>query len=957
MSARQPARVRRAKLLRPHVGGGVVPRPRLLARLNDGLDKPLTLVSGPAGCGKTTLLCDWLATVAAPAAWLSLDDGDDDLASFVEHMVAALQTAVPGVGRSTLGLLRLADAPSAAEAATELGDELLALPDDVILVLDDYHAVDDSQVDDFLAALLRHPPPRLRLVLASRVDPFLPLAQLRAHGMLAEVRAADLRFTDDETRALLRAATDREPEADLVDLLQARTEGWVAGVRLAALALRDGGDRPALAGAASSMAAFLDAEVVAGQPDDVRRFLLRTAVPERLCADLCAALLDPAPAPAAAQRMLERLERAGLFVIPLGEDRRWYRYHHLFRDLLLRRLVGSEGEAELRRLHGRAGAWLADHGLVEEAIPHALAAGDPAAAADIVGRHVQRALAERRWPAVERWLGLLPPEQVQGRVDLLLARAWVQRIRGQGDAFASTLDRVDALLDRPDGTADHAALERWRTEATFLRRVFLGGYDASTRATLAAATRAAEAIPWETHAAGSAALVYAGTFRQLVGDQAGAVRALTRALAECAGRSDPFALHRAQCAGLGLMGVWLVAGELARRRRTAEELLALATAHGLGWGAGNARALLGTVAYEQGDLEAAIGHFSAGADEPEATSLMLSRLFLGLALAQGMAGRRADADATVNRYLDRLLAADNAAAIPAVRSFQARLAVARGELGPALRWLRASAVPGPAGSVHDFEIPLLTRARVLLADGSAAGLAEADAALDTPLRHAEAVHSVQLRIASLAHMALVQQARGRPDAALATITAALALAEPRGFFRTFVDLGAPMATLLGRCIRQTGASPLAIRVIAAIQAPPAAGATMPLPDVRVAGAAPRSGRARTFGACGCGSASGPRRPSRPGRRWRACRARAPGRAPPAPARRARRGCNSSGSSPSRGCSPRRRRIGRWRRGSRSATAASTGWPTRRRPPDRAASWQRGGDGSRASPSPAGRRCR
>src|SRR5690606_1994276 len=199
--------------------------------------------------GKTTLVSEWLASVNHPAAWLSLDEGDSNLVSFVEHLVEALQTGSPFTGQSTLGLLRMADAPSAGDLATEFGDELLALSDDVVMVLDDYHAVDDTEVDDFLTALLRYPPPRLRLVIASRVDPFLPLARRRAHGLLVEVRALDLRFSDEETRALLRGATNREPDPDTVDLLQEHTEGWIAGLRLATLALRDGSYLTGLAGA------------------------------------------------------------------------------------------------------------------------------------------------------------------------------------------------------------------------------------------------------------------------------------------------------------------------------------------------------------------------------------------------------------------------------------------------------------------------------------------------------------------------------------------------------------------------------------------------------------------------------------------------------------------------------------------------------------------------------------
>ncbi len=830
MSAQQPTRVRRVKLLKPELGSGVVPRPRLHARLDEGVGKPLTLVSGPAGCGKTTLVCAWLATVPISAVWLSLDSADVDLAAFVDHVIAALQAIVPGIGRSTLGMLRLSGAPSPADVATELGDELLDLSHDIILVLDDYHAVDSSQVDEFLAALLQYPPPRLRIVLVSRVDPFLPLVRLRVRGQLAEVRSTDLRFTSDETRALLRDATNREPEEDTVDLLQERTEGWAAGLRLAVIALQDRPDAMALAGAESSMAAFMADEIVAGQSEDVQRFLLRTAVPERLCAELCDVLLESVAIETSSQAMLERLERAGLFLIPLGDDRHWYRYHHLFRDLLLRRLAEVEGEDEVRRLHGRAGAWLAEHGQVDEAIPHALASGEPDMAADLVERYVESALADRRWMAIERWLGLLPPEQVHGRPALLLAQAWVQRLRGQDVAFASTLDRVDALLTKPAGASDPVAIGRWRAEATFMRRTFLAPYDLEAGATLDAATRAAETIPWETHAAASTALVYVGAARQMIGDEIGAIRVLTRALAECAGRSDPFALHRAECASLGLIGVWLNAGDLERCRVTASELLDLTTVHGLGWGAVMARAYLGTVAYEQNRLDAAIGHFAAAAEEAEASSLILSRVYLGLALAHEMAGHRSEADATVNRYLDRLIATDGTTAIPAVRSFQARLAFKRGKIATALRWLNKSRVAGPAGSAHASEVPLLTRAKVLLAEGSDASLAEASAALDDLLEYAEAVHAMPLRIATLATRAVVLQAKGRVHASQTALAEALALAEPHGFLRTFLDLGARMAAVLARYVEQGGDSPLAARLIEAFDQQSMVGAVMAVPS-------------------------------------------------------------------------------------------------------------------------------
>jgi len=261
--------------------------------------------------------------------------------------------------------------------------------------------------------------------------------------------------------------------------------------------------------------------------------------------------------------------------------------------------------------------------------------------------------------------------QILNHPDLLLAQAWVQRIRGQVDAMALTLDRAEAIVEREAPAIDPATVEIWRAEFGLLQRMFLPGIGTSVQDILEVAMRAIASIPWETHAAGSSALILANAGRQMVGQQEDAVRLLTDALAECGDRSDPFALHRAQCASLGLMAVWLAAGDLARFHLVAEDLLALATAHDLGWGASAAQTYLGLHAYEQDHLESAIAHFSAAVDEPEASSLILVHAFLGLAFAQEKGGCRSDADATVNRYLDRLIATNATAEIPTVRAFQA----------------------------------------------------------------------------------------------------------------------------------------------------------------------------------------------------------------------------------------------------------------------------------------------
>ena len=416
--------IRRAKLLRPRTGSGIVARPRLIDRLNGALEFPLILVLGPAGFGKTTLLCEWLASSPLPSAWLSLDDDDDDLGAFVAHVVSALQSAHPGAGDATLDLLRLPRLPSPAILGATLCDELIDLDTEVILVLDDYHAIAEPAIHDFLSALLRHPAPALHLVISSRRDPSLPVSLLRLHGHVAEIRAGDLRFTDDEARAFLASAVDLELDGSMIQLLQERTEGWIAGLRLAALALRSEANADGLAyafelhGRRHVMDFLLD-EVLVRQPAPVQTFLLRTSIVDQICPSLADALVDSPLGFGGSQALLDGLARANLYVVPLGEDGLWYRYHHLFRELLRHRLLLEVGEAGVAALHARASAWYEDHDAIEDAIHHALRdAAISTGAAEIVERHTSEALRRRRVSDARSLVGA-PPR----RPDLLPSRS------------------------------------------------------------------------------------------------------------------------------------------------------------------------------------------------------------------------------------------------------------------------------------------------------------------------------------------------------------------------------------------------------------------------------------------------------------------------------------------------------------------------------------------------------
>jgi LuxR family maltose regulon positive regulatory protein len=359
---------------RPHPG--FVVRPRLLDRLDQGLTRDLILVCAPAGSGKTALLADWAGRGQRPVAWLSLDGGDNDPARFWRHTAAALERVRPGIGGRVGPLLGPPAPPSFEGLVTALINELAAQPavDEAVLVLDDYHLIDAQPVHAALTFLLEHLPPGLHLVLASRSDPPLPLPRLRARGQLAELRAADLRFTAEEADALLREAAGGGLPGTAVAALTTRTEGWAAGLQLAALSLRGQADVTefvaTFSGSHRYVLDYLAGEVLDRQTAQVREFLLDTSVLERLSGELC----DAVTGRSGGQAMLEAIERANLFLVPLDEVRGWWRYHQLFADLLRARLL-QEQPGRVPALHRAAAGWHEAHGLADDAVRHAVAAG------------------------------------------------------------------------------------------------------------------------------------------------------------------------------------------------------------------------------------------------------------------------------------------------------------------------------------------------------------------------------------------------------------------------------------------------------------------------------------------------------------------------------------------------------------------------------------------------------
>ncbi|MDQ1493886.1 MAG: hypothetical protein QOG69_369, partial [Actinomycetota bacterium] len=447
------------KLHLPRPRRGTVARPRLTERLNRGTESALTLVSAPAGFGKTTLLAEWLAASAVgrrSTAWLSLDQRDNDSATFWTYLVAALNTAADGVGTSALSLLQSPQVPIESVLAALL-NELNEISDDVVLVLDDYHVIDARDVQDGMAFLLEHLPPQIHLVIASRADPALPLARLRARGELVEIRAADLRFTPDEAATYLNEVMGLALTADDVAALEKRTEGWIAALQLAALSMQGRDDVVAfIAGFAGDdryIVDYLAEEVLQRQPEHVKQFLLQTSILDRMSGPLCEAVTGQSGGKA----RLAALERGNLFLVPLDDRRQWYRYHHLFADVLRAHLLDEQPD-DVPELHVRASKWYEQNGEASEAIRHALAAEDFERAADLVERAGPAMQRNRQEATLLGWYRALPEDVFVRRPVLSASYGGVLLSSGQLEDVESRLRAAERWLDpKPDVTARTAA--------------------------------------------------------------------------------------------------------------------------------------------------------------------------------------------------------------------------------------------------------------------------------------------------------------------------------------------------------------------------------------------------------------------------------------------------------------------------------------------------------------------
>ena len=826
-----PIALLETKLYVPRPRRGLVLRPRLSERLDRGTASKLVLVSAPAGFGKTTLLTEWLAArPAAPAderlaAWLTLDRGDNDPASFWAYVIAALRTVASGVGESALALLEAPQPPPIETVLTTLLNDLGAVVGEIVLVLDDYHVIDAREVQDAMAFLLDHLPPWLHVVIASRADPALPLARWRVRGELAEIRAAELRFTADEAAAYLNEMMGLQLTAQDVAALERRTEGWIAALQLAALSMQGRDDVAGfIAGFAGDdryVVDYLAEEVLARQPDRVHTFLLQTSILGRLSGPLC----DAVTGQDGGKAMLEALDRGNLFLVPLDDRRRWYRYHHLFADVLQARLH-DEQPGQVPDLHRRASAWYEQNGEQPEAVRHALAAGDFERAAGLAELAIPAILRTRQEAKLRGWLEVLPDEVVQARPVLSVYFAGALLMSGELEGVEDRLRDAERRLepatgDRAEPLVPSAEMvvadeeEYRRLPATIeLYRAGQALARGDAPGTVRHAQRAIELAREDDHlsrasAAALLGLVYWGSGDLDAGHRA--YSACVEGLRRAGHIADTFGCS------IALADIRSTQGRLGEALRTFERALQVGPEQGGSVLRGTADMYVGMseIACERDDLHGARQLLLRSQELGEHTGLPQNRYRWRVATARvaQAEGNLADAlgllDEAERHYVSDFF--PNVRPVPALR---ARVWIAQGRLGEALGWAREQGLSVDDDLSYLREFEHITLARLLLAryqgEGAQRSAHEAARLLERLLLAAEEGGRTGRVIEILVLRALAHQALGDIPAALGFLDRAVTLAEPEGYVRVFADEGPPMTSLL-RAAAKRGARPDYVR--------------------------------------------------------------------------------------------------------------------------------------------------
>jgi LuxR family maltose regulon positive regulatory protein len=794
----------RTKLQRPPIIGEHVHRSQLLERLDQRRQRPLTLVSAPAGYGKSTLVSCWLGACDLPAAWLSLDETDNDLHLFLSYLLAAFQTVFPVAGKEIQPLLNASQLPPLPVLSGSLINELDKIDQAFILTLDDYHVIQDKAIHDLLIEILKHPPRAMHLVLASRVDPPLPLASLRARGEMTEIRVQELRFSLEETAEYLQKMMGKTIEDNIVALLGKKTEGWVTGLRLAALSLRNREDLNRVLTDLPKdnryVMDYLVAEVLSQQSPTIQEYLLTTSILGRFCAPLCDAVFISDTASGACeisgQEFLQLLKTANLFVIPMDDEHRWFRYHHLFQNLLNRRLKRLFKQERIRVLHTNASTWFAENGHVEDAIQHAMMGGDIERAVEIVGHARHDLMNREQWHRLVRWLKLFSPEAVQQYPHLILLRCWLNLYHWYRlDYLVKDLDRADLLLETSALNAREA--EPLKAEVAAMRSN-LAYWILKPSHGVALAEQALRDSPNGHECTQSTALSGWGALCQMLGEAKQGERILWDHMDD--GRFNiPSSRARIM---FSMCIVYWPEADTRKLQQAATELREISLRYEQSWSLSFAHYFLGLFYYDRNELTDAVAQFKIIVGDPYRFPIQnVTHCAFLLSLSYQALGSPDRAREVANSITKLTFEHGNRMFIDLAEAFQADLDLRQGRIAKADQWARAFVAPAPHGMQRFFNAEL-TSIRVMLARNTPQSLKSAAEQLDSMHKLLGRIHHRRLMIDILEMQALLADALNQESTAFEKLSEALTLAEPGGFIRPFLDLGSQMADLLKRLAKQ-----------------------------------------------------------------------------------------------------------------------------------------------------------
>ena len=794
------------KLYIPQVSNQLVPRPRLFDRLNEGLETndslksaqifkcKVTLVSAPAGYGKTTLVASWLKNIKTRSAWIALDENDDDFLVFVRYLIAAVRSLFPESCAYTAQLTQESSEVTPGYLATTLVNDLDSIQQTFILVFDDFHLIRNRAIISLISQLINNQPSNVHLIIVSRTDPILPLSRLRAAGDMNEIRSPELRFQNDEAERYIRQEVGLSVDQNSIIVLNQQTEGWVVGLRLALFSIRGQKDISDLIERFRNMPNryvrdYLISEVLAQQPEAIRTILMRSSILKRMSGPLLEALMDADDSDFNGQAFLEWLVASNLFVFPLDDQREWFRYHHLFQTILENNLRANYSDSEISAFHYRASRWFSDLGYVEEAIQHALAADNIDLAIMLVEEQSQNLLNSQNRSTLERWLNKLPPDIIWQRPILLITKAWLLYREWRIEALQEILNAVEVNLSKEPLPKSAQSMEG-QIAALRSAPTYMLWEDYSQ--TVSLANRALELLPGTESGARGTAVVFRALAQQALGERVDAVHSLETIVQSPiqldASKIQPF---------IGLAMLHQMAGDLQLMSRISDQFLNLADnlKHPNAITAANRFA--GWLSYEWNDLNKATEQFLTVIDNRyRGNFISYYYAVMGLVRIHLAQGQLAKARRRLEDIRAETLRLNHRILMNPLEALEADIWILYRDIHSALRWARSLDPQSYSKSNILLETSSLTHTRILIQHGTNAEVLSVKDRLILQLARAKAHHFPQRVIQIQIHLALAYERLGDRDQALNSIEQAVLLAQPGSFIRTFVDIGQPLRELL-----------------------------------------------------------------------------------------------------------------------------------------------------------------